>query len=337
MNDDPYLALLQGVPQGTDPRMLADKLRGQDARTSLAQLSADPVLMQYGRNQAQRDSAGALSLSRGIRERDRMAQQQEQSKLQRALTQQHYDALASSREESSKLQRARDAESKRFHEAEENRWNEDREARLEEARIRAAAKGSAGKAIPKHLQDTLAGAGDEVKIMNELYQEIDKVAPGQESVPGMSTAKNWLASRYGIGSDEAIEKSEWWNKFNRQWNIVKRNEKFGATLSVNEKRDWESATINPEMKMEQLKKIMDIMRRHAYYVRDKRTAAAIASGLYNSQEVGILAGIEEYPTPDFSGVALEPDPAVPDLPPAQMSDPQSRTGKMFNAKTGQWE
>lgn len=327
--NDPYLALLAGIEPGKE-QALAQKLRGSDARSTLAQLSGDPVLMGYGRNQAQRDNITGLSLAKGQRERERVKAGDERAGLQRAMTQKYYDQLKAERDEGRKLQRAQAEEIKRYHEANEARWDADREARLEEARIRAAAKGTATKAIPNALQTTLALAGDEVKNMEELYQEIDVVKPGQEAIPLASTVKNYLAGQYGIGDDAAIKKSEWWNKFNRQWNIVKRNEKFGATLSENEKKDWKAATINEEMQMGQLKTVMNIMRQYAYWNRDRRSNAAKASGLYNEAEVDILAGTADYP-----GLkAPAPDPAIGPTP--QGSPHPNRAGKLYDSQTGKW-
>lgn len=332
---DPYMAMLAGV-EPDKMKGLADALRGSDARSTLAMLSGDQVLGAYGRNESQRNLQVGQQLAKSARARRQQEFQEGQNQLQRAMTQKYYDQLSAERERTAKLQRARAAETRRHNQAQEERWSLDRAARLEEARIRAAAKGSTVKAIPTKLQDTLATAGDEVKVMEELMGEINSgLNPGQEGIPLQSTVKTWLAGQYGIGDQDAIRKSEWWNKFNRQWNIVRRNEKFGATLSENEKKDWKAATINEEMQMGQLKTVMDIMRKYAHWNRNRRVRAAKASGLYEPTEIDILAGMDQIPSISFDEEG-DVDTAHDAEPPPERSPRRDRTGKLYDATTGEW-
>ena len=272
---DPYEAIIGGMTPQQDPKMLANLLRNRNARASLAQLSGDKVLMPFGRGEAETVEGQAKTMGADRMRRDALSSREEQAGLQRALQQKYYDQLGSQHGESMKLRRAQLA-------ASQGNAAAARAQALEIAKLK-----NKPKALPKHYFDDITESATEVQSLQRLRETQGLAKPGQSSIPGVSTVETYAANNWGIGTDAAKAKADWWNDFQQRWNIAKRNASFGATLSENEKRSWDAATINPEMSEEQIAHHIDLMERSAKHSLTKKARAAIRAG-YNPDEVGEL-------------------------------------------------
>lgn len=64
------------------------------------------------------------------------------------------------------------------------------------------------------------------------------------------------AARYGFGTKQSKDAAEWWAEYNNLYTLPKRNETFGATLTPNEKKEWEENAISPNMSASQIRSRM---------------------------------------------------------------------------------
>lgn len=328
-----YEAMIGGMTEQQDPAALAQAVRSRRARNALAQLSGDKILMNLGASRDAQVHDTAKTLGGDRWRRDNMANSNEQNRLQRALTQGYYDQLSRQHGQDIALRRARMAQDASQHSAMMADRAADREAKLEVARIKAEADGREFKALPSSIENQLVDISNEIGTLRRLRAAIPTVEPGRESVvPYANTAKVWLANQFGLGD---VKSGEWWNDFRQRWNITRRNEAFGATLSENEKKDWEGATINPEMTTGQLTRIMDLMEKEATFRLNKKAQGLREVGIYSPKQIDYLTSV-----PDFEGnyggkTSASPQPAQPGG--ASYIPPDQRSGGVYNAATGTWE
>lgn len=273
-----YEALITGAgaSQDTAPG-LAQALRDRRALGTLAQLSGDKVLAPYGAGQLktvedQTERFGSQSL---VRARQKAEQERHEANL--ALNTRRVD-----------LEERRIGQAKELAEL------------AARSRLAAAEIGRGGKALPTHYADALRSAGEEVKAVKSLRTNMPENVGSEGLFPGVSTAQVWAANNYGIGSDETITKARWWADFEQKWNIVRRNEKFGATLTPHEKAAWKSATINPEMSGSEIGLRMGIMEKWAQWRLKNEVGAASASGRYDETEIRALADLDALTDEDES-------------------------------------
>ncbi|GAG16311.1 unnamed protein product, partial [marine sediment metagenome] len=178
-----------------------------------------------------------------------------------------------------------------------------RAASLEEAKLRASSSGEKFLAMPQDVRDNLVTGNSGVEVLRNMRTALDDpdFNPGSTGIPGGRTVAN-LAAQYGVGTDHSLEAQDFWREYNRRFNLLKRNELFGATLTTNEQRSWKSAVAGEEMNKEQLKSIIGSMARWEGRELTNYAAAMKAQNRYSPTAIDHL-------TPGLGGAGPEPEPA----------------------------
>ena len=306
---DLYTAMIGGMTPQQDPQMLADRLRGREARSMLAQLSGDSVLGPYGRQEAAKILPTAKQLGTDRLSRDTLAEDSKQKGLQRAMMQQYYADQA----EHNRLKREQDLLIHRERMAQEEL---NRENRLELAGMRALQRKA--RPLTDKQNDRLQQMSQATKTTGELLQGLGTDAnpkiPGVGSdgkMPLYKTAEMALAS-YGIGTQEGKDAQRWWSEFRRQWDLVERNEMFGATLTPQEKASWKSATFGEEMTRDQIKDKLRIIHKSSIWKLYQHREALRASGFYDDQQIDAIGKIfNPYNYDPTKAISLDEEDDIP--------------------------
>lgn len=90
------------------------------------------------------------------------------------------------------------------------------------------------------------------------------------NVPGTAGLENLVGATAGIPSTELVERqAEFWRTWKFHNELEQRHELFGSALTESEQREWRAATINPNMKPDQIQRHLtqraDLARRMAEF------------------------------------------------------------------------
>lgn len=271
---DLYEYLISGTPQQAQIPVLVEELRKRRAFGELGALTGDRVLAPFGQNMSRQADSYAQQLQ-DTRQRD----------TDNAQTKSYQDAQIAHQKEVLAATLARD----RANQEHQQRADSAAQLRAEAAMERARRTGAVGgKPMNNQAMNTLAGLRQQVDKIGNLKSSFkDKYA--RLSAPGFRTLKN-VGARYGLGSEADKAAAEWWRQFQLDYNILARNEQFGATLSPNEKQSWAQANAGEEMDSNQIKTILGTMER--WYRKDMEERADLYSMTYNPDQVAVAIGRE---------------------------------------------
>lgn len=245
--DDIYSALIGEAPKGERAALIAAALRRRNELGQLGQITGDKMLAPVGKGLATSADDYATQM-----------QDTRQKELDNAQTQAYQTGQLGHM--GGVL-----AETKRNNDLEhQDRLAHDKML-LEAAGISASSKGGGAK-MTEPIRKTILATADAYKGVTDLigtfkddYVQILGAGP-QSSLPN-------TAARYGIGTKGSKEAANWWAKFNELRTLPERNRLFGATLSPNEKSEWDKVDLNPNMSPEQIKmgvkRLQEILGLHA--------------------------------------------------------------------------
>lgn len=269
---DLYEYLISGTPEQAQIPALVEQLRKRQQFGALGQLTGDKVLAPFGQGLSRQTDQYAQQLQ-DTRQRD----------ADNAQTKRYQDAQISHQEAVLRATLDRDRN---------NAENQRRRAEADMLRAQAAlARANTTKPNTKPL--TIQGIND----LNDTRQQSNKITSLKDSfktdyarmsLPGQRVLSNTLA-RIGIGGPEAKEAFEWWRQFQMDFNILARNQMFGATLSANEKASWDKAVAGEEMDANQIRTVLETMDR--WYKKNLVDKAQLYSGSYNPEQVAKGAGL----------------------------------------------
>lgn len=272
---DLYEYLISGTPEQAQLPAIVEQLRRRRAMGELGALTGDKVLSPFGQNMSQQADSYAGQLQ-DIRQKD----------ADNAQTKSYQDSQVAHQEAVLKATLARDA-ANREHQARADRA----------AQLRAEAAMERARRAPTSATKPLTAQA--INDINSLRQQSDKVASlkstfkdeyARKGVPGGRTLTNVLARTAPIlVSKEDQAAAEWWRTFQMDFNILARNQMFGATLSANEKASWDKAVLGEEMTSDQIKTILNTMDR--WYKKDLIDKASLYAGSYNPDQVAKGAGL----------------------------------------------
>lgn len=151
-----------------------------------------------------------------------------------------------------------------------NLEHEDRQAQinamLEAAGIRAGARGRAPRKMTDNTRNTILNTVDTYAGVDSLLKTFKPEYTQRLGAGPQSSLPNTLA-RVGIGTEGSKEAAQWWAAWNEVRTLPERNRLFGATLTPNEKSEWDKVDLNPNMDPAQIAKgvnrIKTILLRHA--------------------------------------------------------------------------
>ena len=124
--------------------------------------------------------------------------------------------------------------------------------RLQAAGMRT---GSTRKLTPKNIMD-LTSEGQNARRFMKIANDFQDSYAGAGPLGTGRPLQNALA-RYGVGTGGGKEAANWWGDFNQIYTLPERNTLFGATLTENEKEEWEKNAINERMTAQQIRKRLD--------------------------------------------------------------------------------
>lgn len=260
MDDDLYTMLIGGAPtELTQQKAIADQLRRRRSFGELGALTGDRVLQPFGQQLMQGADRYATDLQ-NVRQKD----------ADNAQTQAYQSGQLSHMGDVLK-------ETSRNNDLEHQDRMAQIAAMLQAAGIKAGAKAGQPKKMTDNTRnsilatvDAYTGIGNLMSTFKPEYTQ--KLGPGPQS-----SLVNSLA-RYGIGTQGSKEAQSWWAAWNEIRTLPERNRLFGATLTPNEKAEWERVDINPSMGQDQIadgaKRIQKILLRHA----QNRARGMVAEG-----------------------------------------------------------
>jgi len=151
-----------------------------------------------------------------------------------------------------------------------NLEHEDRQAQiaamLEAAGIKAAAKGAGHRKMTDNTRNTILSTVDTYTGVDSLLKTFKPEYTQRLGAGPQSALPNAMA-RVGIGTEGSKEAAQWWAAWNEVRTLPERNRLFGATLTPNEKSEWDKVDLNPNMSPEQItvgvNRIKTILLRHA--------------------------------------------------------------------------
>lgn len=270
--EDLYEQLISGAPQQAQIPAIVEQLRKRRMMGELGQLSGDKVLAPFGQNMSRQADSYAEQIQ-GVRQRD----------ADNAQTKAYQDAQIAHQDAVLRQTMARDNATAEH----QRRADEAARLRAEAAMERARKTGSARPLTPQVIKD-----------LNDTRQQTDKITAlkssfkdeyARKGVPGGRTLSNTMA-RFGVGGKDDKEAFEWWRQFQMDFNILARNQMFGATLSTNEKSSWDRAVAGEEMTSGQIKDILGTMER--WYTKNLDDKAATYAMSYNPEQVAVAIGKE---------------------------------------------
>jgi hypothetical protein len=246
---DIYETLIGAAPTDSEQQAkIAEMLRRRRSFGELGALTGDRVLQPFGQNMN--------------KQADAYAEQIQDTRLK------DVDNAQTAKYQSGQLDHMGNAlaETSRNNDLEHQDRQAAIRAQLEAAGIKAAAKGATPRKMTDNTRnsilatvDTYTGASNLLSTFKDDY--VQKLGAGPQSrLPN-------TMSRMGLGTEGMDDAANWWAGWNEIRTLPERNRLFGATLTPNEKAEWDKVDINPSMKAEQIRKgvarIQAILLRHA--------------------------------------------------------------------------
>lgn len=265
--DDLYSSLIGGAPSTAEQqKAIVDQLRRRRSFGELGALTGDRVLQPFGQS-LMKDADQYASDIQGTRQKD----------IDNAQTQQYQTGQLGHM--ASAL-----AETTRNNDLEHQDRQDQIAAMLEAAGIRARAKAGVPKKMTDNTRNSILATVDAYSGIDNLMKTFKPEYTQKLGAGPQSQLVNSLA-RYGIGSSGAKEAQDWWAAWNEIRTLPERNRLFGATLTPNEKSEWEKVDINPSMGQDQISKaatrIQKILQRHA----QNRARGMVSEG-YDPEMIG---------------------------------------------------
>lgn len=251
---DIYDALIGAAPTDAEQqKAVADMLRRRRNFGELGALTGDRVLQPFGQNMSKQTDNYATQIQ-DTRQHDI---DDAQTKAYQTGQLGHMSGVLD--------------ETKRNNDLEHQDRMAQLRAQIEAAQIKADAKSNGGfRKMTDNTRnsilstvDTFTGVDNLEKTFKPEYtQKLGTVA----GLVGAGGLPNALA-RMGIGTEGSKEAAQWWAGWNEIRTLPERNRLFGATLTPNEKSEWDKVDINPNMDEKQIlagvARIKTILQRHA--------------------------------------------------------------------------
>ena len=200
---DLYAAMIGGMTPQQDPQMLADRLRGREARSMLAQLSGDSVLMPYGKGENAKILPMARQMGADRLARDRIQNQNEQNRLQRALTKSYYKQMQDQFNRRSDQSERQYNQLSAWQKEQVARWDADRAAKEAQAAAAAAAK----KTVTDAQMKVISKGNDSMMRGMQIYKDLT-ANPGSLS-PTTDLAGSAIGAMFGAGARNYYEGSRY--------------------------------------------------------------------------------------------------------------------------------
>lgn len=267
---DLYEALISGAPNQAQIPEIVEQLRKRKLMGSIGALTGDKVLSPFGQDMSRGADQSAEQLQ-GIRQKD--ADNAQTAKYQNAQIDHQGKVLAQTI--------ARDNAN-----AAHQRAMAAAAQRRAEAAMAASQKKTQPKPMNNQAMNTVLEAKQKYDKVNNLVTSF-KDDYARLSVPGARLLHNTLA-RVGIGSEEDKAAFEWWRTFKSDYEMLARNESFGATLSPQEKAAWQKSTAGEEMDAEQVKTVLKSIDR--WYGQSLQNTVDTYSMTYNPEQVAKAGG-----------------------------------------------
>lgn len=115
---------------------------------------------------------------------------------------------------------------------------------------------SSTKAPPKYIDDKFSGMVDSV---GTLERQIKSFKDDFANTGLLGGTKRKLAAVMGsMGTESMQENDAWWRAQERQDELLERYKLFGATLTTNELKSWQNATIRPGLSSKKILEFLEI-------------------------------------------------------------------------------
>lgn len=325
---DIYQALIGAAPSGVDQQAaIAEQLRRRRSLGELGALTGDRVLQPFGQGVVQQADSYAQQMQ-DIRQKD----------IDNAQTKAYQDGqlghMGNVLQESIRAQNMDDATTRRGQDLD-----------LEAARLRAARAGGrrpgSGRLRQGDIKD-LQDISETIGILDGVERFIDEggnfgaVEIGGVALPGAREASNALANR-GLGTEDMKRTALAKQNFDRLYTLTQRNRMFGATLTANEQKAWESANPSVRQTDAQIMQAIPIMRKALMHRAQGKANGLVAEG-YNPEAIDYYMGTPNIELPtgneevvDSDGIEEEytapegnPDDYAPAVDPAWTPEKQAR-------------
>jgi hypothetical protein len=241
---DIYRALIGDPPTEEEKlQAVAKMLRARSNLGMVGQMTGDRVISPVGQQMVTEANTQAQQL--GVRGETARYRRYQEGASQRS-------AELNTREQA---WREADAEAQRRHEIQLELLRQKGDLSLQ------GAKGTSKKYRPMTVKqvDDLTSQYQDYRQLSEIADNFKDSYAGT-AFPGQRPLANTLAS-YGKGTKNSKDAAKWWADYNNLYTLPTRNKLFGATLTENERVEWEKNAISPNMTATQIKE------RIAYYRR----------------------------------------------------------------------
>jgi hypothetical protein len=327
-----YEQLIGAPPSGPDETALTAKaLRGQEQLGLLKMLTGDRVLSPIGQQMYGRSMDQATGLQRA-----------RQADEQRGMTQGYYDQLGTQYDRSQTETERRNLEDEAIRRD---------QLRIAEMTAQAnAAKKAAGKAPTDQAQNLAGKVSTDFDALSSLTNQFKPEFTGGVAGLGVGGKAITAAGAREWAPQELQDRANWWARYEKLYELGKRNELFGSALTAMEIAAWEKANINANMSPEQVQDRMSIIEGIA---RRKLAESFLSHAqVYNSdwvnqvygpymeaivEELGLRGAAPEPVAPTPSGVmprGRRQRSAAPEIPEAAPATPEEPTGPWAKYRRG---
>lgn len=155
---------------------------------------------------------------------------------------------------------------------------------------------SDGRPLTAGIEKEVQGLAEDLSNAKRLRDTFSDDFAGSPTKHAEKIIGNVLG---GIAPESAQKNARWWQDYEYFKNIPERFSKFGASLTANEKRAWDSATINPRMTPETIREKMSvqlrILKNKADAIRESQKAAGSNIGQIDAyfKQYGLMSNVPE--------------------------------------------
>ena len=131
---------------------------------------------------------------------------------------------------------------------------QDEQKRLSDEKI-ALAKENKSFGLNATERKDLAGNVSRAETLIRLVDDFKDEYASETGVKLIDDAQHWLTSNVESLSSEGMRaQKQWWDEYNKFYEMKERHELFGAAFTPSESKSWNESSINKGMKPEQLQK-----------------------------------------------------------------------------------
>ncbi len=173
------------------------------------------------------------------------------------------------------------------------------------------------KPLPKYLDEKMTGMVD---TLDTLDRQIKSFKDEYANAGPLGNTKRALASAAGSWGTKSMQEMDgWWRAQERQDELLERYKLFGATLTTNELKSWQNATIRPGLSSEKIKEFLTIRQEILRKKLNDEYRKLNADGKYEMEGTNQLLRDRGY-IRDAPPAAAAPAPGTPaPRPPRDLS------------------